>query len=397
MTGLQVKVDDSTVLFSSSGAHYPSLRMSVNELSLTGFRNYGAASIHIPQGSSVVLLGPNGAGKTNVLEAISLLTPGRGLRRAALRDIDNDAGSSVWSLSALIYGMNGEMRIGTGRDAEAPPDSAKRIIRIDGKNIKSQTELARNFAILWLTPQMDNLFIEGGTARRKFIDRLVFTFDEEHASRINAYEAAMRERNRLLATPRPDGLWLTALEQKMAEQGVAIAAARQQAVEGISLAMHNSAHHFPKADISMIGDIEEILARESALVAEESFRILLDRNRSTDAQAGRTLHGIHRSHVHVVHQEKSVPAERCSTGEQKALLVSIVLAQASACAGWHRRIPVLLLDEVSSHLDLHRRNGLYQALETIGAQCFLTGTDPGIFDGFPALSYMVQGGKITSL
>lgn len=383
MVGTQLHTHSSSVV-----------RNCVESIVLTHFRNYHLARLDVQDGQSVVLIGENGAGKTNMLEAISLLTPGRGFRRASLSDMDNIQDHACWSVSAEIHGAQGNVQVGTGRDPEAAGEGNKRIVRMDGKNTKTQTDLAKVFAVLWLTPQMDNLFIEGGTARRKFLDRLVYSFDDEHASRMNAYETAMRERNKLLAMGRADPLWLTALEQKMAEQGVAITVARQQAVDGLMHAMQQSDCPFPKAIMSISGVIETLLVEQSALHAEESFRIILAQSREQDTRAGRALTGIHRSSVHVMHKEKHMEAERCSTGEQKALLVSIILAQANAGAVWHGRVPVLLLDEVSTHLDVIRRNALYEALAATGAQCWLTGTDQELFNGFDAQFIRVEVGEI---
>lgn len=381
-----------------SQSSYPSAitRNSVRSLALSHFRNYHTARFDIDASRSVVLVGPNGAGKTNMLEAISLLTPGRGLRRASLGDMDNSEDHLCWSVAAEVEGLQGVVQVGTGRDPEGGEESNKRIVRMDGKNARAQSDLAKVFAVLWLTPQMDNLFIEGGTERRKFLDRLVYSFDDEHASRVNAYESAMRERNRLLAQARVDPLWVGALEHKMAEQAVAITVARQQAVEGVMVAMEKAGHHFPKAHIMLTGTLEQLLAEQSALNAEESFRAILARGRGADAQAGRALAGVHRSQLNVLHVQKNMQAERCSTGEQKALLVSIILAQANAGSTWHGRVPVLLLDEVSTHLDLGRRRALYGALEETRAQCWLTGTDADTFNGFNAQMFSINSGEISA-
>ncbi len=368
-------------------------RISIQNITLSRFRNYGSLRLEVAS-KPVVLVGPNGAGKTNLLEAISLLTPGRGLRRAALADLDNAPGDAPWAVAADVNGMRGEASIGTGRDGQSGAETDKRIVKIDGKAARGQAELAKVFAALWLTPQMDNLFLEGGTARRKFLDRLVYSFDADHASRINAYEFAMRERNRLLSEGRRDEAWLGALEQKMAEQGVAIAVARAHGVEGLNQAVQLSKHSFPQAHMALSGVVEEALQEGSALVAEEKFRESLAASRAADAGAGRTLVGVHRAVVDVVHMEKNMPAERCSTGEQKALLVSIILAQARAGAAWHGSVPVLLLDEVAAHLDGIRRAELYAELASIGAQAWLTGTDNDIFEGFDGLRFTVKNGAV---
>lgn len=360
-------------------------------LSLAHFRNYHSARLETGD-QSVVLIGPNGAGKTNALEAISLLTPGRGFRRASLSDIDNLSDEASWAVAAEIDGPLGAAFIGTGPDASAEEATDRRLVKIDGKQARSQSELARYFSVLWLTPQMDNLFIEGGSARRKFLDRLVFSFDADHAARVNAYDFAMRERNRLLQNGAGDAAWLGALEQKMAEQGIAVAVARQHTLEGLNKAIMLSWHSFPKAFLSIIGPVEAALAEGSALAAENALRDMLGASRGADARAGRALCGIHRSRIDVLHVEKQMPAEHCSTGEQKAMLVSIILAQARAGAAWHGRVPALLLDEVATHLDARRRAELYAEIADIGAQAWLTGTDRSTFDGFAGQYVKVDEG-----
>jgi DNA replication and repair protein RecF len=372
------------------------IRNHVKSLSLTHFRNYHNARIET-DGLPVVLTGPNGAGKTNVLEAISLLSPGRGLRRATLGDMDNMSDHAPWVVSCEAFGAQGEVNIGTGHDPDDEGAGDKRIVRIDGKTLRGQAELTRVFSVLWLTPQMDNLFLEGGTARRRFLDRLVYSFEPEHASHVNAYEQAMRERNRLLSEGKTDPLWLAALEQKMAEQGIAIAVARQHAAERLDNALLQAKGSFPKAVITLSGAVEAALVQGSALAAEDAFRGMLASARLQDAQAGRCSVGTHRTAVEVMHLEKNLPAERCSTGEQKALLVSIILAQATAGAMWHANVPVLLLDEVATHLDATRRRELFEALSDTGAQCWLTSTDREIFSGFDARFLGVEDGNIRAL
>ncbi len=372
--------------------------LSLTSLSLNNFRNYHSARIEI-NAAPVVLTGRNGAGKTNILEAISLLTPGRGIRRAKLSDIDSQSASGLpWVVAANLYGMQGEVKIGTGRDSQTPDDGTdKRMVKIDGKVIRGQSELARHFAIIWLTPQMEQLFQESASAGRKFIDRLVYSFDPEHASRINEYEYAMRERNRILQSNRADAYWLDALEQTMAETGAAIAQARLHTVEHINHTILRSPLSFPKADIGIAGMVEDLLAKGTAAVAvEEEFKHRLRNARSLDAASGRTLGGVHRSEMNVIHIKKQMPAHLCSTGEQKALLLSIVLAQARAGAQWHRVVPVILLDEVVAHLDATRRLELFEEICQIGAQTWMTGTDSTLFTGLEkkAQYYQVDGGSI---
>ena len=372
--------------------------LSIASLSLNHFRNYGAARLEV-DASPVILTGHNGAGKTNILEAISLLTPGRGLRRARLSELDNIKEDHLpWAVAAGIAGMQGEVKIGTGRDAEAGEAGIdKRIVRIDSKPARSQAELARHLSVIWLTPQMEQLFNDGTSAGRKFLDRLVYSFDSEHAARVNEYEFAMRERNKLLSHPRSDEVWLDALEQTMAETGTAIASARLHTVEHINHAIAESPLSFPKAFISISGIVEDLLKLETpAVQIEQDFKRILHSGRVQDAAAGRTLSGPHRSAMRVIHVEKQMPAETCSTGEQKALLLSIVLAEARAGARWHGVVPVLLLDEVVAHLDVKRRAELFEEIAQIGAQVWMTGTDPGLFDGMGKKSrfFRVENGSI---
>lgn len=393
--------------------------LHLTSLSLHHFRNYASARVEVTR-APVVLAGHNGAGKTNILEAISLLTPGRGLRRAKLGEIDAKGtpipafphqggrssvdlpldggglgGGAPWVVAANASGMQGEVRLGTGRDGESLED--KRIIKIDGKVTRGQAELARHLSMIWLTPQMEQLFQEGASAGRKFLDRLVYSFDADHASRINEYEYAMRERNKLLQDYRADGHWLDALEQTMAETGAAIAQARLSTVEHINESIQRSTLSFPKAHIGIRGFVEDLLSSGvPAVQAEEAFGRALHQKRREDAAAGRTLTGVHRSEMGVIHIIKQMPAENCSTGEQKALLLSIVLAQARSCAHWRKQVPVILLDEVVAHLDGTRRLELFEEICQIGAQTWMTGTDAALFAGLEGIAqyYQVHNGTI---
>ncbi|MDX1974247.1 MAG: DNA replication/repair protein RecF [Rickettsiales bacterium] len=355
--------------------------LHLTSLSLQGFRNYTAARITLDK-RPVVLAGRNGAGKTNVLEAISLLTPGRGLRRAKLADLDTiqqQATASNWAVAATVHGIQGEVKIGTGRDPESL-ETDKRTVRIDGKTLRSQAELGRHVAMIWLTPQMEQLFNDGNSAQRKFLDRLVYSFDTEHASRMNEYEYAMRERNRLLQNGEGNAPWLDALEQSMAETACAIASARLQAISSINHAIMRSTLNFPKAHLSISGIAEDRLFEdEPAITVEEALKRHWHHARRDDAIAGRTLAGVHRSELTITHIEKAMPAESCSTGEQKAVLLSIILAQARAAALWKGLIPLILLDEVISHLDSIRKLELFEEICQIGAQTWMTGTDVTLF------------------
>lgn len=355
--------------------------LHVRALSLQGFRNYGAQRLEV-SAAPVVLTGRNGAGKTNILEALSLLTPGRGLRKAKLADMDSRGNPAAWVVAAQAHGIQGAVQLGTGRDPEGGAETDKRLVRIDGKAARGQAELARHLAMIWLTPQMEQLFQESASAGRKFLDRLVYSFDAEHAGRINEYDYAMRERNRLLSTMHADGVWLDALEQTMAEMGAAIAQARLLTVEQINQAIQLSPLSFPKAHLNIRGAVEDLLAEGCAAVeAEDQFKVMLRQGRGQDGMAGRTLSGTHRSELSVIHIEKQMPAENCSTGEQKALLLSIVLAQARAGAQWRGVVPMILLDEVVAHLDGTRRLELFEEICQIGAQTWMTGTDASLFAG----------------
>ncbi len=360
-------------------------------LSLTHFRNHTQLQL-APQGCSVILTGPNGAGKTNVLEAVSLLSPGRGLRKAKLGDMTTfgphprvggkDGGQHeaaavgervAWTVAARCSGLQGHTHIGTASDRSASSD--RRVVRIDGENV-SQNTLSRHLAILWQTPQMDGLFLGSGSDRRAFLDRLVYSADAAHAARVNAYEKAMRERNRLLADEAPDNGWLEALEQRMAGEGEAIARAREETVARLNAAMQHTDSAFPKARLAIHCEVTDAPA----------FAAQLARARPRDAAAGRALGGVHRAALSAFHIDKNREAGQCSTGEQKAVLLSILLAHARARARCAGAAPVLLLDEVVAHLDETRRRALFEAIAELGAQAWLTGTDAGDFsaagDGF---------------
>lgn len=395
MTGHTDPVIDTSPVYSVRADECQIL--SVSSISLHHFRNHAATKLEVTQ-APVVLTGKNGVGKTNILEAISLLTPGRGLRRARLSDLDQQqASSQPWIISAHVYGIDGNVQIGTGRSPDSDSGLDKRVVRVDGVPLKSQNELAHHMSMIWLTPQMEQLFQEGASASRKFLDRLVYSFDGQQASRLNQYEHAMRERNKLLMMHNPDPTWLSSLEERMASSAVAIALARLHTIEHINSAIAQSPLSFPKALLSIVGMVEDIVAENiSALEAEERFSKALHDNRSIDRASGRTLIGIHRSELSVLHIEKHMLAQFCSTGEQKALLLSIVLAQARASMQWRRIVPVLLLDEVVAHLDSSRRRELFEEICQIGAQTWMTGTDPVLFEGLAEKStcFEVENGSI---
>lgn len=356
---------------------------AVERLTLTDFRCYDTARLETG-GRSVVLTGPNGAGKTNVLEAVSFLTPGRGIRRSRLSEIVRlDAGQiepprpRAWAIAARVATPDGVADVGTGM---AEPGAEKRTVRIDGENARNQAALSEYLDAQWLTPQMDRLFLDGRSARRRFLDRLVYGYDPAHAGRINAYEHTMRERARLLRDGVADDAWLSTLEDTMATKGVAVAAARSELVDRLGRFCRAPHGPFPGAELEIDGDVERWLAAGPALEAEDNLRAALAASRSQDGAAGGAQVGPHRSDLHVRHLDKDQSAELCSTGEQKALLISIILADARMAAADRGRVPVLLLDEVAAHLDQERREALFAEISAIGAQVWLTGTDRALFE-----------------
>lgn len=375
----------------------PSGRLAVRRLALADFRCYAALRLEV-EARPVVLTGPNGAGKTNLLEALSFLAPGRGLRRARLEEIDRRRAdpSARWAVAATLLTPEGPLEIGTGRDPEAGAAGARRVVRVDGKPVRSQAELARHLAVLWLTPEMDQLFQEGSTGRRRFLDRMVYGVDPDHAGRVAAYEHGLRERARLLREAAWDNAWLAALEERMAAEGVAIAAARRALARRLGTALALTGAPFPRAAIAVQGSVESWLDEGPALAAEERLRERLAEARAHDAQAGGAADGPHRSDLAVHHVETDMPAARCSTGEQKALLIALVLAYARLLAAEHGAPPLLLLDEVAAHLDRVRRTALYEEIKALGAQAWMTGTDAAMFEslGSAAQHFRVVDGNV---
>jgi DNA replication and repair protein RecF len=341
---------------------------ALSRLSLNDFRSYADALL-VPGLGLVLLTGENGAGKTNVLEAVSLLSPGKGLRGANLSEMSRSGGPGGFAVSArLSSGPTDQIDIGTGSTPAAPE---RRQVRINGAQA-SATSLAEWLSVLWLTPAMDRLFLEGASGRRRFLDRLVLALAPGHAVHSSRYEAAMRARNKLLGEERPDGDWLLALEARMAEHGAAIAQARAETISALSDQLAQATDGpFARAGIALDG---------SAGLDVEPFRTELTRSRSRDAAAGRALIGPHRADLLVTHLGKNQPAARCSTGEQKALLLGLVLAHADLVAERAGRRPILLLDEVAAHLDPLRRAALFERLAAGGGQVWMTGTEPALFD-----------------
>ena len=355
----------------------------LSRLVLTDFRNHAEAVLHVGAGF-VVLTGDNGAGKTNVLEAVSLLAPGRGLRRATLSDMARQGGPGGFGVAATL---DGDIEIGTGTQPTAPE---RRIVRINGATA-SANALAEWLTVLWLTPAMDRLFVEPAGERRRFLDRLTLALRPGHAGHANRYEAAMRARNRLLADEgTPDAAWLTALEAQMAEHGAAIDDGRRETVDALAASVADQpAGPFARAGLALAG------WAAAGTLAAESFMIDLAQGRRRDAAAGRTLVGPHRSDLAVTHLDKAQPAALCSTGEQKALLLGLVLAHAELVADRTGRYPILLLDEVAAHLDPSRRAALFDRLAGAGSQVWMTGTEQTPFDGVGRASWLtVENGVI---
>ncbi len=373
----------------------------IRRLSLANFRSYHAATVTLDRAGPVVLTGANGAGKTNLIEAISLLTPGRGLRRATLDELAFSEGDGAWAINAEIEGMLGLATLGTGIDAPAGEEAAPtRRYRIDREAATSAAAFADHLRVVWLIPAMDPLFNGPASERRRFLDRLVLAVDAQHSSRVNALERSLRSRNRLLENPSSDAHWLDAVERETAEVAVAVAAARAETSARLQAALaqaHDSAPGFPHAEIALEGFIEELLPQHSATEIEDRYRTVLKDNRARDAAAGRTLEGPHRSDLRVTHADKRVPAADASTGEQKALLIRLVLAHAGLIKDMTGFAPVLLLDEIVAHLDPGRRAALYDALATLGAQVWMTGADPAAFGDIAARAqvFEVRNGTVS--
>ena len=354
-------------------------RVRLTRLRLTNFRNYAALDLPL-QPRSVVFAGDNGAGKTNLLEAISLLAPGRGLRRATYEEITREGSEGGFAVHATLDGAFGAVEIGTGTAGYSAPDGSRRT-RINGASAKSAEAMLEWVRVVWLTPAMDALFTGPAADRRRFLDRLVLAIDPGHGQRALDYEKAMRGRNRLLAEDSRDHGWLAAIEAQMAETGVAIAAARVELLRLLAAMIERMPGDgpFPQADIALSGTVEGAIAKSSATEVEEIYRRRLAEGRAGDRASGRTLEGPHRSDLLVRHRPKDMAAEYCSTGEQKALLVGIVLSHARLAGEISGQVPLVLLDEIAAHLDQRRRAALFSILEDIGCQAFMTGTEAALF------------------
>jgi DNA replication and repair protein RecF len=372
----------------------------IHRLLLTHFRNYRAASV-VARGDIVALVGPNGAGKTNCLEAISFLSPGRGLRRATLEDVADNQGDGSWAVSAEVEGALGLATLGTGIDApHSETNGTSRRCRIDREPVGSANAFGDHLRMVWLTPTMDGLFLGAASERRRFFDRLVLAIDSDHSSRISALERSLRSRNRLLETRNYDDHWCDAIERETAELAVAVAATRGQTAARLTgmLNARAQASAFPSAQIALDGWMENALLTETATSVEDRYRQILRDNRPRDAIAGRTTDGPHLTDLQVIYAPKSMPARDASTGEQKALLIGLVLAHASLVAEMTGIVPLLLLDEVVAHLDPGRRAALFDELRKLGAQVWLTGADPAAFAeiGAGGEIFDVESGQVSA-
>jgi DNA replication and repair protein RecF len=380
----------------------------ITRIQAQDFRGYKALDLRIDT-SMIALIGDNGAGKTNVLEALSLFSPGRGLRRANIADMARQSGEDIsprFALSISVDYQGDERRFGMGWEIEgwereALSQSGKRSYRLDGAKATSAQEFSEYLRFIWLTPDMDGLFRGSAGDRRRFLDRLVLATDVTHGRRVQALERALSTRNRLL-DEQADPQWCTAVEREIAEHGIAVAAARAETLSRLRALMmvrRDEQSVFPWAMLSLEGEVDTWLAQMSALDAEDLYRHRLHETRSRDRAAGRTLTGAHTSDLHVVHGPKQIIAHLASTGEQKALLTGLVLAHAQLTHQISGVTPLLLLDEVAAHLDPSRRAALYQELIRLECQVWMTGTDAQLFEALPssALKVQVSEGSLTPL
>src|SRR3984957_15824464 len=328
----------------------------IRRLTLTNFRSYRAAQIEVT-GAPIVLVGPNGAGKTNLIEAISFLAPGRGLRRATLDEVAFQEGDGSWAVAAEVEGALGLATLGTGVERAADDGAnAQRKCRIDREPVGSAAALADHVRVVWLTPAMDSLFVGAPSERRRFLDRLALAVDAEHGSRVNALERALRSRNRLLTEPQADQHWLDAVEHETAELAVAVASLRVETVSRLQRVLDRRRESdFPPAELSLEGWMEKLIPEHPAIEIEERYRAVLRDNRARDAAAGRTSDGPHLTDLKVTYAHKGIAAADASTGEQKALLIGLVLAHGRLIAEMTGFAPILLLDEIVAHLDPARR------------------------------------------
>lgn len=356
----------------------------LSALKLSEFRNYTTLSLDLSN-RHIVLYGNNGAGKTNILESISFLTPGRGMRRASFVDVANNQGSGAWTVAATLTSDNDTIPIGSGFVFDTNQTKKSRRTRINSATASSADSLLEYIRVIWLTPAMDGLFTGPSADRRRFLDRMVLAIDPQHGRRVVNFEKAMRNRNRLLFERPGEIGWLEGLETQLAEFGVAIAQARQQLVESFTDLFESSSASkfgFPSAGLLLEGEFENLIQNLSTLEAQQLYLKTIVQMRDRDGKAGRLLTGPHLVDLKVKHREKNIEAARASTGEQKALLIGLILAHAKLVWTLSGIPPILLLDEVAAHLDASRRTILFEHLEEHGGQCWLTGTDQTYFEAF---------------
>ena len=369
--------------------------LRITHLTLHHFRNHKALDI-ATDAPFVVFAGANGAGKTNILEALSLLSPGRGFRNAAPSEQRSHTSPEIeWVVRAEIADADRADTVATG--SAPPPAREKRLIKINGEIAPRQQALLEVVHLLWFLPTMSHLFSESGSAQRQYLDRMVYGFEREHASRLHAYAHYMRERKRLLSQSYVQNAWLDSIERSMAEYSVAIAYSRLQTAGRLTQALGSIEPVFPRAALGVEGDAETLLTQGMpALEVETMIASRLEAQRGADRQRGRASVGAHRARFEVTFLPKHMPAGQCSTGEQKALLLSLLLAQIHAQITWSGRPPIVLLDEVVAHLDAARRDALFSVLYASGAQCWTTGTDVADFSGITndALVFTIEAGEI---
>lgn len=373
---------------------------ALTRIALRDFRSYADAEVTL-DGRPVWLAGANGAGKTNLLEAVSFLIPGRGLRGSALAEVGRrmpgETAGRAWAVAVTVSVGDDETRLGTGVEQAG---AARRVVRVEGEPAPPG-RLAEHIRQVWLTPAQDRLFLEGAADRRRFFDRLVFAAEPMHAAHVQAYEKAQRERMRLLTDGPADPAWLDALEAQLAEAGTLMAEARARTLAALADEIATRGERpFPQARLSLTGDWERMAAEGRASAEIQALLAqALKQARDRDAAAGRALTGPHRGDLSVIHAEKDRPAAECSTGEQKALILNLVLAQAARLARADAPSPILLLDEVAAHLDARRRAALFDEIEALGLQAFLTGTDEMLFDGLAgrAQGFRVDGSGLAGV
>ncbi|MEN0000840.1 MAG: DNA replication/repair protein RecF [Pseudomonadota bacterium] len=376
-----------------------------SRIKLQNFRNYPQLDLAL-DGRHVVLTGPNGAGKTNLIEAVSLFSPGRGLRRASAAQLAHkDAPDGSFTVFGALTNHEDDYEVGTGLmpATNGDPSARTRRVRINGTSTKRNEELLDICRILWLTPAMDGLFTGSGADRRRFLDRMVLAIDPAHGQRANAYERAMRQRNKLLDDSfgrLHDNVWLDGIEEQLASLGVAMRAARSELIDLlVGIIDKSGSDAFPHAQLAIEGEMESVAAEDGltdAASVEEAYRRLLRDMRPRDQAARRTLVGVHRSDLVVRHRQKDMDAALCSTGEQKALLIGLVLSHGTLTKSVSGHAPIMLFDEIAAHLDADRRAALFEKVNAIGGQAFMTGTDRNLFDalGDKGQRFIVSAGHV---